>query len=118
MNSYETASFIEEKLPEAHIFENMGRINLDINKTISCLTEFLRKKFLLHDMLSVRKILKMADAIYGRGDKAVRSSIENILIFSLSSIMPREKKERRAFELNIPVTLYKLYIYQIIHSNI
>jgi hypothetical protein len=55
MNNYEAACFIEEKLPEAHVFENTGRLTFDINKTVGCLTDFMKKRFLVNDMLSVKK---------------------------------------------------------------
>ena len=118
MNSYEAASFIEEKIPEAHIFEKSGRLTLDINKTICCLTEFLKKKFLMHDMESVKKVLRIADTIYNKGDHTVKASIENIFVFSLSTIMPKEKRKRRELQSNIPTTLFHLYVHQIMHSNI
>jgi hypothetical protein len=117
MNNYEAASLIEEILPEAHIFEKTGRITFDINKTISCLTDFLRNKILIHDMVSVKKALNVAEIIYNKGNNAVRTAIENILVYSLSSIIPQGKLQRREFQSTIPATLYSLYVHQIMHST-
>jgi hypothetical protein len=118
MNNYEAASFIEEKIPKAHIFEKSGRLTFDINKTICCLTQFLKKRFLMQDMASVKKVLRIADTIYNKGDYTVKAAIENILVFSISAIMPDEKRRRRELQSKIPSTLFHLYIHQIMHSNI
>jgi hypothetical protein len=118
MNKYEAAAFIEEILPEAHIFEKNGRLSFDINRTMTCLTDFLKRKLLQHDMGSVKKILSLVEVIYRKGDPTVRTSIENILVFSLSAMLPHDKWQRNELQVNIPVSLYKLYVHQIIHSNI
>ncbi|HSZ85855.1 MAG TPA: hypothetical protein VK787_07475 [Puia sp.] len=116
MNTYEAAAFIEQKLPEAQIFEKSGRLTFDIYKTISCLTEFMRKKFLDKDMATVQKSLNVAETIYTKGDNVVKSAIENIFVFSFSGIMPGEKWKRNQFKSIIPITLFTLYIHQITHS--
>jgi len=85
---------------------------------VTCLTDFLKKKWLMHDMASVKKTLSLAEVIYRKGDAAVRSSIENILVFSLSAMMPNDKWQRKDLQVNIPVTLYQLYVHEIMHSNI
>src|ERR1700683_5643084 len=68
MNNYQAAAFIEQKLPEAQFFEKSGRLSFDVYKTISCLTEFVRKRFQENDLLALKKSLGIAEAIYSKGD--------------------------------------------------
>jgi hypothetical protein len=115
MNTYDAASFIERKLPEAHVFEKSGRLTFDINKTIACLTQFLKNRFAIGDMLSVKTTLGIADIIYMKGDPVLRTAIENILVYSFSGIMPTEKWQRKEFKGIIPASLFVQYIHQITH---
>jgi hypothetical protein len=117
MNNYEAAAFIEQKLPEAHIFEKSGRLTFDINKTVSCLTEFIKKRFLENDIATVRKSLDIAETIYTKGDMRVKNAIENILVFSFSGIMLTDNWKRKEFKSLIPVTLFTSYVHQVTHSN-
>jgi hypothetical protein len=116
MNNYEVAAFIEQRLPEAQIFEKSGRLTFDIYKTVSCLTEFIKKRFLENDIAAVRKSLDIAETIYTTGDTCVKTAIENILVFSFSGIMLTEKWKRKEFKALIPVTLFTSYIHQVTHS--
>jgi hypothetical protein len=115
MNTYDVAAFIEQELPEAQIFEKSGRLTFDIYKTVSSLTEFIRKRFLENDMSTVKKTLCIAETIYRKGDLVVKTAIENILVFSFSGIMSVEKWKRNQFKAVIPVTLFRLYVDQITH---
>jgi hypothetical protein len=116
MNNYEAAAFIEQKLPEAQIFERSGRLTFDIYKTISCLTEFIRKKFQENDLTAVKKTLDITETIYAKGDSTVQRAIENIMVFSFSGIMAAEKWKRKEFKALIPMTLFTLYIHQVTYS--
>jgi hypothetical protein len=116
MNNYEVAAFIEQKLPEAHIFEKSGRLTFDINKTVSFLTEFIKKRFLENDVAAVKKSLDIAETIYTKGDMRVKNAIDNILVFSFSGIMLTQKWKSKQFKSLIPMTLFTSYIHQVTHS--
>lgn len=117
MINYEAMVFVQQQIPEAHILEKSGRLNFDVYKTITCLTGFLRKKFLENDMAMVKKSLDVAEDLYRKGDGELKTAIENILVFSFSGMMSSDPSKRKEFKSLIPRTLFVLYVHQIVHSD-
>lgn len=119
LHEFEIAAFIEGSLPELEkstLVEKMN--NIEAYRAITALADYMKKKFNDHDLFSVKKILRVAETIYIKGNAVVKTGIENIFIYSLSAIMPVERDARRQFQAMIPVNIYSIYVQQILRSGI
>ena len=62
--------------------------------------------------------MALADNIYEQGNPLVRNAIENVFIFSFSSIMALYNiVEWRIVQSYMPARLYALYIQQVLRSK-
>ena len=119
LHEFEIAAFIEGSLPEIEKDDTVGKMNnSDAYKSITTLAEYMKKKFNDHDLLCVKKALRVAETIYIKGNAVVKTGIENIFIYSLSSIMPADRVARRQLQAIIPVSIFSIYVQQILRSRI
>jgi len=119
LHEYEIAAFIEGSLPELEKNEKAGKMNnSDAYRAIARLSDLMKKKFKDNDLLSVKNILRVAETIYMKGNAVVRTGIENIFIYSISSIMPIDRNARHQLQAIIPIHIYSIYVQQILRSGI
>lgn len=66
----------------------------------------------------VQQCLNLAEKIYLKGDAMVKNAVENIFIFSFSSMMAFcDIVEWRIVQSYMPSRLYQLYIQQVLRSR-
>jgi len=89
-----------------------------INQSIQTLTDNTKRMALEHDYEMVAKNMNLAQQLYQEGNALVRSAIENIFVYSFSSLMTRcNTVEWRLVQSYMPADLYQIYIRQILRSN-
>lgn len=116
MNEYEVQVYIDTHLKGiehhynsstgTHLYENMKDMAI-----------YLRKEVALEEWSMVRKIFSTAEHLYERGNSSVKNAIENVFVFSFSSIMPTDKQKRLSIHAIIPCSLYSAYVQQIFRSR-
>jgi hypothetical protein len=71
-----------------------------------------------HDYEMVAKNMSLAQKLYKEGNALVRGAIENIFIYSFSTLMTRcSAVEWRVVQTCMPAELYQIYITQILRSR-
>ena len=117
MNEYEAQAYIDSHLPGIphHYHTNS---NIHLNEDITDMADFMKRKFAENDWTTVKKVFNVAEALYNRGNSPVRSGVQNVFIYSISAIMPAERETRKRLQAIIPITLFSMYVQQILHSNI
>lgn len=119
INQYEVPAYLVDKLPE--IKEELESIlpSLNIIKSIQCLVKFTRKKVIQHDLRVVKKCFSIAENFHSNGNRIVKDTIENVFIYSFSSVLNLcSNEEKRKIQGLMPLSLYTAYVQQIIKSGI
>ncbi len=118
MNQYEVPVFIADKLPEIRSDLKLALQGGNIYKSIQVLADFTRRKAVEHNFTMVKKCMKLVDRIYEKGNQGVRLAVENVFVFSFSSLMGScNILECRIVQSYMPVRLYTLYVQQVLRSN-
>jgi len=89
-----------------------------INQSIQELTDHTKKMALEHNYKMVKKNMSKAHQLYNDGNALVRGAIENIFIYSFSTLMTRcNAVEWRIVQSYMPSDLYQVYINQVLNSR-
>ena len=71
-----------------------------------------------HDFKMVEKCMNLVEKLYEKGNTLVRNAVENIFIFSFSTMLSRcNVVEWRIVQSYMPADLYSLYVKQILKSK-
>ena len=119
INQYEVASYLVGELPE--IKGELKRISptLNIFKSIQCLADYTRSKVEQHDLGIVKKCFAIAENINSMGNASVKDAIENIFVFSFSTLLNSgDKAENKSLQAIVPICLHKAYVQQVLKSGI
>lgn len=119
INQYEVAAYLVDELPE--IKEDLKSISptLNIFKSVQCLSNYTRSKVMQHDLRVVKKCFAIAENIYSRGNDLVRDAIENVFVYSFSSLLNLgSKDEKRELQALMPLYLHTAYVQQVLKSGI
>lgn len=118
MTQFEVPAYITGKLPQLKPEIARNHHSADVYASIQALTDYTKRMALMHDFQIVKKCMTLVEKIYKEGTAAVKSAVENIFIFSLSSIMAAcNIVEWRMLQSYMPSCLYTLYIDQILKSS-
>jgi len=119
MNQYEVPACIEDELPEIKDELNIIAPAGNVFKTLQCLSGYTRRMITLHNYSAVRKCFALAEKIYNHGNTMVKNAIENVFVYSFSSMFNRcEEKEIPVIHAMMPLSLYSIYVRQILKSGI
>lgn len=118
INRYKIPAVIIQEIPEIEPELKATFPSLNIFKTIGCLAGYTKKCVREHNIKSVGKALKIAEHIYDKGDQEVRNAVENVFVFSFTSMFSMCNKDEQ-IELHslMPLHLYSAYILQTYRSN-
>ncbi len=125
MNQYEVPAFIADRLPEIRkdLKDSMELLPQsavqggNIYRAIQVLADFTRKMALEHNFSMVKKCMRLVDSLYEKGNSIVQHAVENVFVFSFSSLMVScNMFECRIVQSYMPVRLYTLYVQQVIRS--
>jgi len=119
INQYEVPARLVAELPE--IAKDLKAFSPTINifKSIQCLTNFTRNKVIRHDLKAVKKCFAVAEDIYVKGNTLVKDAIENVFVYSFSSLMNQcDNEERKQVQAIMPIILHTAYVQQVLKSGI
>jgi hypothetical protein len=117
ITQYEVPSLLNEELPSLENRTCPVHLSMSVYKTIHDFTEYTKSAVQKHHLPLAKKCFKLAEKLYSDGDKIVRMCIENIFIYSFSTLMPEDRIERIILQSNIPDTLNTVYIKQVSACN-
>ncbi len=119
MNQYEVPAYLIDELPE--IKEGLQNISpvFNIFKSIQCLSDYTKTKLLQHNLGVVKHCFLIAEKIYSTGNNVVRGAIENVFVYSFSTLMNiSDKEEQKQIWALMPLNLHTAYVNQIFKSGI
>lgn len=122
ITQFEVATYLENEIPEIKTdFQNAtGPAINNIYLAIKCLAQFTRRMVLEHNDLMTRRCLTVATKLYKNGNNNVKNAVENIYVYSFSSLLNScaDGKARNKLQARLPVGLYKIYLHQVNSSGI
>ncbi|WP_157097905.1 DUF7674 family protein [Niabella ginsenosidivorans] len=119
MNQYEIPAMIEDKIPG--ICPEIKKISAfgDAVQIMNVLAGYSKKMLSLHNLPKVIQCMRLVGTIYGKGNRFVKSAIENVFVFSFSSWQAKcNDREWKVIQTKIPVTLYSVYVQQMSTSGL
>ena len=71
------------------------------------------------DLRVVKKCFAITENIYSKGNKVVRDAIENVYVYSFSSLLSVCKREERIkIQSLMPLGLHTAYVQQVLNSGL
>lgn len=119
MNQFEVSACLVDRLPEIKTAIKNTYPTLNVFKSIQCLVNYTKQKLVQHDIPAVKNCLNVAEYIYSRGNKPVKNAIENVFIYSFSSLLNMgSSDERRQLQSIMPLHLYTAYVQQVLKPRL
>ena len=119
MNQYEVPAYLVDELPEMEQELKAVYSTLNIFKTIQCLANYTRRKVIQHDLMAAKKCFAITETIYVKGNELVKNAIENVFVYSFSSLMNLcSKDERKQLQAIMPLDLHTAYVQQILKPGV
>jgi hypothetical protein len=119
INQYEVPALLVDELPEIENDLKSFSPTLNIFKSIQCLANYTRAKLLQHDLKAVKQCFAVADEVYVKGNAMVKNAIENVFVFSFSSLMNLcDNDERKQVQAIMPLDLHTAYVQQVLKQGI
>jgi len=118
LNQYAVPAFIADKLPQVRTELALAGASTSAWQSIQVLTDYTKRMALEHDFKMVEKCMSLVQKLYEKGNAMVRGAIENIFIFSFSTLMSHcNSVEWRIVQSYMPTSLYSLYVQQVLRSK-
>jgi hypothetical protein len=118
MNQFDVPAFIAVRLPQVKQDLRTPGKETTIYQSIQVLTDYTKRMAIEHNFKMVEKCMALVEKIYDKGNTLVRNAVENVFIFSFSSIMTIFNiVEWRIVQSYMPAGLYTLYIQQVLRSR-
>jgi hypothetical protein len=117
VSKYEVSELIEAELYKIRAGFHSNYASANIYKSVECLTDCTKQAVQDHNFNLSKKCFLLAERLYANGDSIIKSAIENTFIYSFSSLMPDNKIEKLILKSIIPVTLYAVYMKQVMQSG-
>jgi hypothetical protein len=118
LNQYEVSNFITFRLPEVKLEISRTGAEPTAYQSIQVVADYAKRMALEHDFKMVKKCMNLVQKLYEKGNNLVRNAVENIFIFSFSSMLSNcSIVEWRIVQSYMPEDLYSLYVKQILKSK-
>ncbi len=108
---------IERVIPALHQPLHTPECQRSIYKQVDVLSHYVADRACEDELSSVKHALYLVDELYQEGNTAVNGAIENVFVFSLSNTLARLGSNRKRLLALIPVTLFTLYMNQVMHKG-
>ncbi|HEY4109403.1 DUF7674 family protein [Puia sp.] len=87
-------------------------------QSIQVLTDYTKRMALEHDFKMVGKCMTIMGKLYEKGNAVVRNAVENIFIYSFSTLMCNcNIVEWRMVQSYMPSQLYSVFVEQVLRSK-
>lgn len=119
MNQYEIPAMIEDELPAVCLNLKKTSAFGDAIQMMELLVKYSMEMISLHNVNMVIKCMCVVGKIYDKGNTIVKNAVENIFIFSFSSLQSKcSKYEWNMIQAKMPINLYSIYVQQFYNSGI
>lgn len=118
LNQYQVPVYIAGKMPEIRNDLSKTAAPVNIYQSIQVLTDYTKRMAIEHNFNKVKKCMNLVQSIYEKGNSLVRNAVENVFVYSFSSIMGFcNIVEWRIMQSYMPYGLYSLYLQQVLKSK-
>ncbi len=114
---YEVPAFLEEEMPQIAGKIYHSKVSIDVYTAMSFFSDYTKHAVIEHNFNLAKKCFSLAEILYRNGDRLVRLLIENTFVYSFSSFMSGDRTEKMIIKSIIPVSLYSLYMKQVMTSG-
>ncbi len=117
ISQYQVPVLLAHKLPEIKSELQQVSPNGNIFKSIEVMADYTRRMAMERHFDKAEKCMKLADKMYAKGDARVKTAVENVFVYSFSTMMACcNIVEWRMLQSFMPVGLYTLYMKQVLKS--
>ena len=88
-----------------------------IYKQVIVLSQYTAEKLYREELSEVEQSFCLADNLYQNGNSMVKSAIENVFVYALTSALGGARDKRKTIISLIPITLFTLYMKQVLHRG-
>ena len=118
LNQTQIPAYIAGELPQISRDLNGNGAALTAWQSIQVLTDYTKRMALEHDFKMVGQCMRLIDKLYRHGNALVRAAIENVFVFSFSSMLYNcNIVEWRIVQSYMPAELYAVFIEQLLKSK-
>ena len=114
INSIEVMMLVEDALPEICCEIPVNKKN-DVYEIMDSLFNFTCKNIENQNFKVIKRCFKIVDKLYNKGNKSVKSAIENVFVYSFTKLFQKYPAEKVSILAIIPITLYTIYMKQVYH---
>lgn len=108
---------IEHAIPALHDPLHAPECGTSIYRQVDVLSHYVADAVYENKVGAARRALKLMDHLYRDGNGAVRCAVENVFVFSLSGILTRLGSNRERLLRLMPMTLFTVYMHQVLHKG-
>jgi hypothetical protein len=116
ITQYEVPFLLKEAIPQmppASEIQASRFITTDIYTSINAFSLCTKHAVEEHNFNLARKCFSVAEELYIKGDGNVRLLIENIFVYSFSSLVPADRAEKLILKTIFSPSLYAVYLKQV-----
>lgn len=119
MNQYEAAAQIADEIPEIQKDIVRAPVFGSAYLSVKVLAGYTYRMLQDHQLRQVQRCMVLAEKIYNKGNQLVKTAIENVFIFSFSTLkLSCTKQEWLEIQTKMPAVLFSLYIQQVMKPGI
>lgn len=119
MNQYEAAAHIADEIPEIQKEIVRAPVFGSAYLSVKVLANYTGKMLQQHQLRQVQRCMLLAEKIYNRGNQLMKTAIENVFIFSFSSLrLSCSRQEWLEIQRIMPAVLFSLYIQQVLKPGV
>ena len=113
----ECLSEIERHIPELSNVLHKPDCEKSIYKQIIILSEYTAERLYKDELNEVERLFQLAENLYQNGNGMVKSAIENVFVYALTSLLGNRKDSRKKLISLLPMTLFTIYMNQVLHRG-
>ena len=110
------AHFIKNQLPD--ILDDTVNAQSNVYQLMKRLVSVTLGKVQDHNFIAVKKCLVAVEKLYDHSNKTVQNALENVYVYSFTSMFNTDRSEKLALLSIIPVGLYTIYVNQLKACNL
>ncbi|HVU94933.1 MAG TPA: hypothetical protein VHE34_06890 [Puia sp.] len=118
LNQQQIPALIARQLPQVQHDLCLAGTMPSVYQSIQVLTDYTKRMALEHDFNMVGKCMTLIGKFYEKGNTIVRNAVENIFVYSFSSLMCNcNCVEWRMVQSYMPSRLYSVFVEQVLRSK-
>ena len=119
MNPFEITDAIGGELPEMQEALERDSVFGDAVRVMQIVADYSKKMLSMHELTKVMKCMRLIGKIYDHGNKAVKSAVESVYVFSFFSMQSVcSRPEWNIVRTRMPIMRSTLYVRQLYSRGI